>query len=439
MISFLSTLIAHPIIPLFLFLNLAIGFWAHTKAKANSFEDYALASRSLPTGVLVMTLLGTFVATGDLFFPDAAFKYGIVQSLSAIAFVISFLLIGTFIAPHLVHFSECTTIGDLMRTFYGTTAQIITGIVGSMVGLLIVSSQIRSIGTISSHLLNIDSSIAILCLGSLVVIYSLWGGMRVVSYTDIMQIIAALLVLSWVTNRVIQEIGGLPLLWQKLSSNHPDKATIFGYKEIFYRIKSSIFWSISCTLIFTLPVVQRMLMTQDKRKVRYMWYVSACLYALICFMTIVIGLGVIVGRTQFDLIGKSENLLLHLINNLFRNRLWVIDLMFIGFLGILFSTMDSYLHAIAISLVHDVANPIRSFLGVEKWPLNKKTTYARIALGVAGIIAVFASFVQGISLFSRDFYQYSVVISAMIITPLIIGILGLKTDKISPLSFALFI
>ena len=57
MLSLFHTLLSHPIIPAFLVANLAIGFWAHRKAKVNSFEDYALASRSLPTGVLVMTFV----------------------------------------------------------------------------------------------------------------------------------------------------------------------------------------------------------------------------------------------------------------------------------------------------------------------------------------------------------------------------------------------
>ena len=64
MTSFLKTLAFHPIIPLFLLANLAIGFWAHRKAKPNSFEDYALASRSLPTGVLVMTSISRFQRAG---------------------------------------------------------------------------------------------------------------------------------------------------------------------------------------------------------------------------------------------------------------------------------------------------------------------------------------------------------------------------------------
>ena len=69
MLTIFSTLTAYPLIGLFLLTNLAIGFWAYRKSIAGSFEDYALASRSLPTGVLVMTLLGTLLDAGYLTHP----------------------------------------------------------------------------------------------------------------------------------------------------------------------------------------------------------------------------------------------------------------------------------------------------------------------------------------------------------------------------------
>lgn len=62
--SFLHILSEHPLLPAFLLTNLAIGFWAHRRSKVGSFEDYALASRNLSTGVLVMALLGTIVSLG---------------------------------------------------------------------------------------------------------------------------------------------------------------------------------------------------------------------------------------------------------------------------------------------------------------------------------------------------------------------------------------
>ena len=38
----------------------------------------------------------------------------------------------------------------------------------------------------------------------------------------------------------------------------------------------------------------------------------------------------------------------------------MLDIIFVGLLGILFSTVDSFLHATGIALVHDIVAPVRS-------------------------------------------------------------------------------
>ena len=119
MLSFLHTLLAHPIIPTFLFANLAIGFWAHRKAKVNSFEDYALASRSLPTGVLTLSILATLVTVGSLRQAGFAYTYGTIVAFNQGCIIVQMVLLGTLIAPLLVYFTSCMTLGDLMATFMG--------------------------------------------------------------------------------------------------------------------------------------------------------------------------------------------------------------------------------------------------------------------------------------------------------------------------------
>ena len=77
--NFFDPFIHHPLIPLFIIANLAIGCWAHRQGKVGSFEDYATASGSLPTGVLVMTILATIVSDRELAFVGGTFKNGIIS------------------------------------------------------------------------------------------------------------------------------------------------------------------------------------------------------------------------------------------------------------------------------------------------------------------------------------------------------------------------
>lgn len=161
-----AVFLSHPLIPLFIVANLAIGYWAHRKAKVGSFEDYAMASRNLLTGVLVMT----FVSRGTLSTPFFAFHYGMLSTLFLISYILSFLFVRTFIAPFLVYFQESMTLGDVMGKLYGRVARLVTGTICSVVILIDLTSQIRGIASISKYLLNIDPSIAILCFGGVVVV-----------------------------------------------------------------------------------------------------------------------------------------------------------------------------------------------------------------------------------------------------------------------------
>ena len=434
MATLMITLVSHPIIMLFLIINFVIGLWGYMKSKFGSFEDYALASRSLPTGVLVMTLLGTFVGAGDLSQPDFVYAYGIIKILEIGCFVISFFFIGTFIAPSLVYFRDCMTLGDLMRTFYGVPAQVISSVIGCMGGLLIVSAQINAIGMVSEKLLDIDGRIAVIAFALLVIVYSFFGGMRVVSYTDVIQIIASFFVFIWLSNRILHQLGGYGIFYKKLVELHPDKCAILGHWDIVHRVKSAIFWGLSFTMLITMPTVQRMLITQNKRTVRSMWYISGSLYGLICLLLILIGLGCVVGQEIFGFKKGSEDIILSLVSQFAENRIWIIDVMFVGILGILLSTIDSYMHAMGTSLVHDIIEPL-GLLPAKH--MGSKQAYARLGVLVLGCLSLYISLTQGVSMSNLPLGRYSILISSMIVFPLMIGLLGIKSNGYSLLSFCL--
>ena len=440
MLPFLHTLLAHPIIPIFLVANLAIGFWAHRKAKVNSFEDYALASRSLPTGVLVFSLLATVLDREYLAEPSWTYYQGVLNSFYLIPFLFSFLLIGTFIAPYLVYFNGSITIGDLMELFYGHIARFLTGLVSCVISIFIITAQIRAIGRISQELLGIDSTIAIVAISSMVVLYSIFGGMRAVSYTDILQAIGALVAISLITSALLQKLGGSYLVLKKLSNHHPSKLSVISHPNIYNKVKAVIFWTVSGTMLFSPPIVQRMLVAQDKKKVRRMWYAGAGLHGIICLMITVIGLGAIVGKEALGIDDTTTDILLKVINSLFDTHSWIGDCIFIGLLGILLSSMDSFLHAVGISLSRDVVNPVKQWYNSSHLDDKQMIRCSKVAIGLVGSFSIFCGFILGdfsLSFASSWLYDYTVILSGLIVFPLVFGILGIKTDKILWVSFSI--
>lgn len=437
--TFYEIVIKHPVVPIFLLINLAIGYWAHRKACVSSFEDYALASCSLPTGVLVMTLLATFIGSGELHFPNLVADCGIVGGFITLGVFFSFVLIGKFVANELTNFHGAITLGDLMHILYGRPARLIGGLVGALLSFFVIVTQMRAMGSISVHLLNMnhvgDSTMAIVCFSTLIVMYSVWGGIRAVTYTDVLQGVMALMVIGWVMKTMVQDMGGISTMVEKIATKHPEKLDIIYSPKFAFCAKRSSFWWSSGIFTLSLPIFQRMLMVRGKKQARNIWYVSACFYLLFGCMLILLGLGATIREIETSTLGEYQSLLLHIIKDLFKGKNLTMDVIFLGLLGILFSTADSFLHAMGITLVHDIIEPMRSIFGRQPLEKQKKISYAKISIALIGGIAILIGATKGSSLFSEPLYEYGAFIYVMVLAPLLFGILGLKTDVAAWIGF----
>ncbi len=412
------------IIGTFLISTLILGLFAGRNVK--TMEDYILANRSLNTPVLIMTLLATFIASGHIHSPDWIVRYGSVVLLDSIFFIVGFLLMGLFIAPKMVYFQGCMTIGDLMREFYGRYAAMITSALWSGVSIVIISSQIQAMGHFSTLFLDVKFSHAVLFLGLLVVLYSSVGGMRSVAYTDVVQFIAILILLVVLSNLIVHRVGGIKSLFQKVPK---EKLNPFN-ENFYYRLKSSLFWSLFPTFLINPPIIMRMLMVRDKREVKKMFFATTTIYTIIKILLALIGFGAIVYFNDSNYaVNQKEmrHVIPILINNFFIKGSFVHCFMFLGLLFLLMSTADSFLHATGVLLVHDLIKPLSKNRGIEEIKWAKWTTF------FVGICAI-AIATQDPTL--SIYYNMTMLASGIVTVPLILGIIGLKTNSESFLSYS---
>ncbi len=428
--NLLTFVAKHPLILVFVFVNLAIGFWAHRKSKKNSFEDYALASRHLPTGVLIMTLLGTFVASGNLTVPDFFVAAGVRHLWVTLFFFLSFVFIGAFLAPCLVYFNRHFSMGDLMGTFYGRLAQMTVGLLGIISSLLIVSSQISVIGKIGEQILDLNPTISIVLIGVMVVCYSAWGGMRAVSYTDVLQMIMAFFVFFLILKAVLAKAGGIFAVFQTIQRDAPDKLILWHHPNARVKMQQGFFLALSGGFVLTPPILQRMLMSKDTYKVRAMWYQSSFFYLLLSLAGALIGFSAWVAREELGFSGEMKGIISHVVPRLFAHGLWR-DVIFVGLLAVCISTIDSYLHAIGVSFMRDLVTPLLSF--AKKRPLSDKRQFlfTKLLIFVTGLFAVGISAQSGASVYTKYLYQYAILTSGLIIIPMVLGIIGIKTHVAS--------
>ena len=56
------------------------------------------------------------------------------------------LLVALFIAPNVVYFDQCLTIGDVMGVPYGTGSKVITGLLGTLYSTRMVGMELFCLG-----------------------------------------------------------------------------------------------------------------------------------------------------------------------------------------------------------------------------------------------------------------------------------------------------
>ncbi|MGC0371756.1 MAG: hypothetical protein DGJ47_000456 [Rickettsiaceae bacterium] len=177
------------IIVLFLMLTLIVGMGHGHKVK--TIKDYALGGRNFSTGALIATIVATS-ASGSGFMVTLSKTYsgGFQYLFASIGMSISLVLVAYVCVPRMGEFLGKVSIAEAMGDLYGKNIRIITAIAGSLGASGIVAVQFKVFGNILSNFMHIPSYIAIITAGGIATIYSAFGGIRAVTFTDVLQFFA---------------------------------------------------------------------------------------------------------------------------------------------------------------------------------------------------------------------------------------------------------
>ncbi len=168
---------------LYLVVVLSVGLYL-TKKKVKNSDDFSVANRSLPTIVLIGTLLATWCGAGgitgsaNLIWRNGPL-FGILIFMGApIGMLLLYLVSGR------VREATTYTIPELFEIRYGTAARVIATvcIVLGYVGIL--SSQFTAAGNLINLTTGVGLNGAVIVSGLIMLILAVTGGMISVAYTD---------------------------------------------------------------------------------------------------------------------------------------------------------------------------------------------------------------------------------------------------------------
>lgn len=319
----------------FLLINLIIGIYHGRNTK--NIKDFAVGNRFWSSGALVMTYLATSIGDGAIFrMPQDIFKLGWGILFGYLGLTLCHFLKALVFAPKMHFFSKCFTLGDIMKQLYGENAQIFSGFIGFIYGSVVTGLQVYGMGVIFEKFLGIDAHIGMIVSGSILMLYSAFGGIKAVVATDIFQFIVLVVVLSAIATLGVMKIGGTDILFSKIPS---EKFELFSNPNFSYYLCIFIMLGVFQSEITEPARILRMLMNTNAAQLR-----KTFLYVGFSHL-VLLGTLLIIGLSCFVLYPDSNprEVIATMGNNLFPESFR--GVIAIGLLAVLLSTGDSHLHA----------------------------------------------------------------------------------------------
>jgi SSS family solute:Na+ symporter len=210
---------------------IGIGFYA--KAKARTQSDFLVAGRRLGplfyAGSMATLVMGGGATLGGI---GLGYQHGLSGVWLVFALAIGVALVSLLLAP-LINRLKVYTVSQMLELRYGEMGTVVSGIVMLGYTLMISVTSTIAYGAIFSVLFDIGKVPAILLGSSVVVLYSVLGGMWSITLTDIVQFVVKTVSIFFVLlPAALIKAGGFEGLHAKL----PDTAfswTAIGGSEIF--------------------------------------------------------------------------------------------------------------------------------------------------------------------------------------------------------------
>ena len=232
----------------FLFITLIIGIW--NGRNINSIKEYALGNKKFSTGALVATIVATWIG-GDYLFITLSEVYtsGLHYAIGCLGMVACLLLNAFIFAPRMENYIGSLSVAESMGRLYGKHVRLITAIASTIAASGFIALQFKIFGFILTNFVGLTGNYPIFLAATIVVIYSAFGGIKSVAFTDVFQ---------FFTFGVLLPVLGA-VIWYSCINN-PDFSIssttthqLFNFGE-YFDISGNKFWSMfTLFLLFSIP------------------------------------------------------------------------------------------------------------------------------------------------------------------------------------------
>jgi SSS family solute:Na+ symporter len=328
----------------YLLLTLLLGLYFKGSSSSSSkfliFSEEIRDNRFILMASVFATAVGAgtiFGLTAKIFIGDISYAFGLVISIIVDLLVIFFLI------PKIIKFEKYSSIGNIVEKYYDSTGKIIYGFSVILVSLGYLSAQIKISSEIFGHFTGMHNLFGVVLSYTIVIIYTIVGGMRSVILTDVMQFFFMIISIPYIVFCCVKFSGGVSFVTESLRNVAYDGNIIW----------DSLLLALSFSLMsINPPYLHRILVAGNIKHAQSSSYFKSLIYFIFIVMIMIIGL-----YAKLHLSGNPGNQILTLlIDDII--PIGLKGLVFCGILGALMSTADSNLHIASVSFIYDIILPI---------------------------------------------------------------------------------
>lgn len=362
---------------IYLIVMLAVGFIFKGKA-AESTSSFFVANRGLGFIVMVGTLVGTALGGGvTLGTVGMAYNGGFYCWTQSLAGALGYLALA-FLAGKLYK-TQAVTTPDILAARFGKAGRFLSSFFNLLYNVVVVAGQIISMGTVIQFVLGVDFQTGMIITTIVFVVYTIFGGMFAVAYTDVIQSVFIIGGLLYILVFVLTQVGGfgnaLAILRDTTDPSYFDfTAPGAGYLGSYYLY--TIFGIVTMQIAH-----QRIFAASSEATAKKSTFTLFGVILITYIIPPIIGM---VGRVLMPGLDNPQNTIPLLVRDMMPPLAG--SLVFVSLMSVMMSTADSTLLSLASNIVQDFYVPLS---GKKEDEIGAKKI-VMISRGVMVVMAVIA-------------------------------------------------
>lgn len=274
----------------FLVINLIVGL--HSGRNIKTIKEYAIGNRNFSTATIAATIVATWLSgTSFTVTTSETYNNGLYFIIPGLGNAMSFFIISYLYAPRMAEFLGKLSVADAMGSIYGKNIRSITAVSGIFPAVGNVVMQFSILAALLNSWLGIPGIYAIAASSLIIITYSTFGGIKSVTFTDMIQFFAFGIVMPIIAFVIWSALPGAETVFNSINQ-HPS----FNYHAVFDYHDPNFLNILFLFLFFMIPgidsaVFQRISMARNTIQVSKS-FIIAGFFVIICDLIVNTFIGV---------------------------------------------------------------------------------------------------------------------------------------------------